>query len=115
MNAGLWRWKVAYVHTFPGWTSCGESKAAISVLRRHGFVTMVQPTANWKRRKAGGSMPHPGFLGAYGGVTVESLVGSPGMVVLLNVFSEQTVQVPFTEHDDVIEQLSAYCAEKLSI
>ena len=29
------------------------------------------------------------------------------MVVFLNIFSEQTVQVSFTEHDDVIEKLSA--------
>ena len=42
-----------------------------------------------------------------GGVAVQSLMGPPGMVILLNVFPEQTVQVPFTEHDNVIEQLPA--------
>ena len=31
----------------------------------------------------------------------------PDMVVVLYVFLEQTVQVPFTEHDNVIKQLSA--------
>ena len=44
--------------------------------------------------------------------SVQSLMGPPGMVVLLNVFSEQTVQVPFTKHDDVIEELPAYPADK---
>jgi hypothetical protein len=34
------------------------------------------------------------------------------MVGLLNVFPEQTVQVPFTEHDDVIEQFPAQSSEK---
>ncbi len=34
------------------------------------------------------------------------------MVILLNVFPEQTVQVPYTEHDDVIEELPAYRADK---
>ena len=40
-------------------------------------------------------------------------MGPREMVVLLNVFPEQTVHVPFTEHDDVIEQFPAESAEKL--
>ena len=39
-------------------------------------------------------------------------MGPGEMVVLPNVFPEQTVQVPFTEHDDVIEQFPAESAEK---
>ena len=68
---------------------------------------MMQSAADWKRDQLDWPIHHCRFLDWNGCVTVESLMWPGAMVVLLDVFPEQPVQVPFTEHDDVIEQLSA--------
>ncbi len=68
---------------------------------------MVKPTADRKRDQLEWPFNHPRFLGSNGGVAVQSLMGPSAMVVFLNIFAEQTVQMPFTEHDDVIEQFPA--------
>ena len=68
---------------------------------------MVQPAANWKRDQVDWSLNYLWTFGAIGGVAAQSLMGPSAMVILLNVFGEQTIQVAFTEYDDVIEQLPA--------
>ena len=76
--------------------------------RRGGRTRQTGP----RRRNPKGSrglrpINHCRFLDWNGSVAVQSLMGPRGMVVPFNVFTEQTVQVPFTEHDDVIEQFPA--------
>ena len=73
---------------------------------------MVKPPADRKREQPDWTINHCRFLDCNGSVTVQSLMGPGTMVVLLDVFGEQPVQVPFTEHDDVIEQFAAESAEK---
>ena len=68
---------------------------------------MVQSAADGKRDQVDWTLNHLWTSRALRCVAVESLMGPSSMVVFLNIFSEQTVQVPFTENDDVIEQLSA--------
>ena len=76
---------------------------------------MVKATADRKREQLEWPSRYTRLLGGNGCVPVQSLMGPGEMVVLLNVFPEQTVQVPFTEHDDVIEQFPAESAKNLSI
>ncbi len=68
---------------------------------------MVQPAADWKRDQVDRSLNYLLTFRALGGVSAQSLMGPSAMVILLNVFGEQTIQVAFTEYDDVIEQLPA--------
>ena len=82
------------------------------VLRRCAFVTMMQSAADGKRDQLEWPFNHNRLLGSTGGVAIQSLMGPGSVVVLRNVFAEQSVQVPFTEHDDVIEQFPAESAEK---
>ena len=76
---------------------------------------MVKATADRKREQLDWPISHCRLLDWNGCVTAQSLMGPGGMVVLLNVFPEQPVQVPFTEHHDVIEQFPAESAKNLSI
>ena len=73
---------------------------------------MMQSAADGKRDQLEWPFNHNRLLGSTGGVAIQSLMGPGSMVVLRNVFAEQSVQVPFTEHDDVIEQFSAERSEK---
>ena len=73
---------------------------------------MVQPAADWKRNQVDRSLNYLLTFRALGGVSAQSLMGPSAMVILLNVFGQQTIQVAFTEYDDVIEQLSAKRADK---
>ena len=68
---------------------------------------MVEPATDGKRDQLDWPINHARFLAGNGSVAVQSLMGPVAMVVVLNVFAEQIVQVPFTDHDDVIEKLSA--------
>ena len=82
------------------------------VLRRCAFIAMMQSAADGKRDQFERPLNHNRLLGSTGGVAIQSLMGPGSMVVLRNVFAEQSVQMPFTEHDDMIEKLSAERAEK---
>ncbi len=68
---------------------------------------MVKPTADRKRDQLEWPFNNNRFLLSNGGVAGQSLMWSGAMVVLLDVVAEQTIQVSFTEHDDVIEQFPA--------
>ena len=85
----FWRLKIADAQTFPvldGFSR--EQSGSVCVLRRHAFVTMVQPAAHRKRGELDGSTYHPGLHGVDGSVSVQCLMGPRGMIVQLNVFSE---------------------------
>ena len=73
---------------------------------------MVQPAADRKRDQVEWSLNYLCTFCALGSVAAQSLLVPGAMVILLNVFGEQTIQVAFTEYDDVIEQLSAKRADK---
>ena len=73
---------------------------------------MVKVTADRKREQLEWPSRYTRLLSGNGCVTVQSLMRPGEMVVLLKVCPEQTVQVPFTEHDDVIEQFPAKSSEK---
>ncbi len=68
---------------------------------------MVKSAADRKRDQVDWTLKILWHLGVIGSVAAQSLMGSRAMIVFLNIFTEQTVQVSFTEHDDVIEKLSA--------
>ena len=73
---------------------------------------MVKPTADRKREQLDWAITYCWFLDWNGCATIQSLMWPLAVVVLFNVFGEQTIQVPFIEHDDVIEQLTAKGADK---
>ncbi len=88
MGACFWRGKTMSAPFLFVWIVEPAQSGNIDVSCRHPFITMVQPAANRKRDQMDGPIHHPGFFGRNGGVAAQSLVRPPGVIVLLNVFSE---------------------------
>ncbi len=77
----------------------GKFSAEAGVRFRRFFQCRVQPHAIWALTEWTAEKNHND--------AAQSLMGPRTMIVFFNIFSEQTVQMSFTEHDDVSEKLSA--------
>ena len=90
----------------------GLSAAGIADLCRDSLVPMVQAAANRERDQPARSVNWLGLLMVDRRVTVQPLVRTSNVVVIVDELIEQPLEMALVQHDDVVEKLAAQGSDK---
>jgi len=64
---------------------------------------MMQSSTNWERGQFARTVNQLGLLAGNGRVSVQSLMGSGNVILLVDEFVEQPPQMTLAQHDDMVQ------------